>query len=190
MEKKSSMKIEHYNYDCLPPSTSTHPTRRPPPPSHTTDPQPHAPPHTSRMHHTVIWKDTNRTPTKPLMANRTMPILIDNDTPVQPPRHAPTVHVPLTLWAEQHGRFHSDLFYAAELRDYPLFVQERVCISYAPEEVGFEVFDGQSWGDQIQSSCCRQSCAMFREEVESWGPVWLVRRWGLQVEGEQDVVDG
>jgi hypothetical protein len=25
---------------------------------------------------------------------------------------------------------------------------------------------------------------MFREEVESWGPVWLVRRWGLQVEGE------
>jgi hypothetical protein len=31
---------------------------------------------------------------------------------------------------------------------------------------------------------------MFREEVESWGPVWLMRRWGLQVEGEQDVVDG
>jgi hypothetical protein len=113
------------------------------------------------MHNTIIRVNSNRTAPKPLMTNRTMPILINNDPPIQPPRNASPIPVPLTLRSQQHGRLHSHLLHTTQVRNNALFVEEGIRVAYAAKEIRFQVLDWQRWGNEIERCSGGQTRTVF-----------------------------
>lgn len=68
------------------------------------------------------------------MTNRTMPILINDDPPVQSARYPPAVRIDLAL-TEQYRSLNLYLFHAAESSDDALFVHNGVCVAYPSAKV-------------------------------------------------------
>lgn len=101
------------------------------------------------MHHTVIWIHPDRTPAKPLMTNRAMPVLVNHHPSVQPTGHHPAELIHLAI-AQQHSRFNRHFFNAAQLGHYALFVQHTIGIAYAAQEVRLKLFDWKSRRNEIE----------------------------------------
>lgn len=57
----------------------------------------HAAPHAPAVHHAVVWEHANRTSTKPLVADGTMPVLVNHHSSVQSTRHLASVLVHLVV---------------------------------------------------------------------------------------------
>lgn len=106
-----------------------------PPPCRTRRSFPHAPPHTSAVHHAVVWKYADSTSTKPLMTDCTMPVLVNHHSPVQPTRHLPSMLVRLVVNSKQHRCLDSYLLYASQPRNDAFFVEKGICVANPTKEV-------------------------------------------------------
>jgi hypothetical protein len=122
----------------------------PPPHTRPTTLRPrHAPTHTARMHHAIIWIHTNRTSAETLVTHCAVSVFVDDHSAVQTARNNSAVASDLAF-AEQDCFDDGCLFYAAQFCDDAFFVEDRVGVTYATAEVRFEVFDGKAWGDEIE----------------------------------------
>jgi len=112
------------------------------------------------MHNPPLGKNPNRTPPKPLITNRTPPLLINHHPAIQPTRQNPPI--PASPPITQHQSLNNTrLLHAPQLGYNALGIEHRVGVADAPAEVGFEVADGLGRGDEVESGGCGEARAVF-----------------------------
>jgi hypothetical protein len=139
------------------------------------------------MHHTPIRPHSNRTATESFMTHSAMPILVDDNPPIQPPR---SVRFLLVALPKQQTHLDPDLLHAPQPRHNTLLVQHRIRRAYAALEVALQIPDRQTGRHEVERCARGESGAVLGQQVESGGPVWSMRWWRSEVEGEEGVVDG
>ena len=123
----------------------------------------------------LLRKNLYSTTPKPLITNAAHPIITDQDMTLPP-----TVTARDAI-SKSQLRFFAEDQTAPQSRRHSAFIDGRICGPYPTAEVGFEVFDWENLGYEVESRRCRHTGAVFRQDLKRRAPLRFMGWWRGQV---------
>jgi len=126
----------------------------------------------TQMHDGIIRKDTDHTPTQPLMTYSTHSLLTDRHTAVPTPTAATGKAI-----AEQQVRSGRDILNFPQRSHDPAFIDDGISCANSPLKVESEFAHGEGLGDQIEGGTSRQAGAVSCEDLDGRAVLRFVIVW-------------